>query len=195
MGDGGRRSCVAGREIPCPDPAGHALVLALHSLRDPHDEAKAHELAMLESHVTEIADDDWLLDLARLAARPRRRGHRRALPRPRGRSRRGAWHHRPRRPARLGPAHPARRRHRGLLGARAAPAALVPPPRLPLVRRVATTSSSGWPSPTCRRGDRRSSGPADADSVEGYGRCLALRGPSGSSRPKRFRKPPWRVAR
>lgn len=59
---------VAGREVPCPDPAGHALVLALHSLRDPHDEAKAHELAMLESHVTEIADDDWLLELARLAA-------------------------------------------------------------------------------------------------------------------------------
>lgn len=59
---------VAGREIPCPDPAGHALVLALHSLRDPHDGAKAHELAMLEGRVTEIADDDWLLDLARFAA-------------------------------------------------------------------------------------------------------------------------------
>src|SRR3954451_764135 len=33
-----RRSAVevAGREIPCPDRAGQALVLALHALRDPH---------------------------------------------------------------------------------------------------------------------------------------------------------------
>jgi hypothetical protein len=58
---------VAAREIPCPDPAGQALVLALHALRDPHDPAKADELRTLVERVQATSDAASLLDLAELA--------------------------------------------------------------------------------------------------------------------------------
>lgn len=58
---------VAAREIPCPDPAGQALVLALHALRDPHDPAKAEELRTLVERVHATSDDASLVDLAELA--------------------------------------------------------------------------------------------------------------------------------
>jgi hypothetical protein len=58
---------VAAREIPCPDPAGQALVLALHCLRDPHDPAKAGELTQLIDRVAATSDPASLLDLAQLA--------------------------------------------------------------------------------------------------------------------------------
>jgi hypothetical protein len=58
---------VAAHDIACPDPAGQALVLALHTLRDPHDSSKAHELASLVERVTDAATADSLLDLAELA--------------------------------------------------------------------------------------------------------------------------------
>jgi hypothetical protein len=63
-----RRSVeVAGHEIPCPDPAGQALVLALHALRDPHDVGKADELGALADRVRATFDDASLADLAELA--------------------------------------------------------------------------------------------------------------------------------
>jgi CDP-glycerol glycerophosphotransferase (TagB/SpsB family) len=58
---------VAAREIPCPEPAGQALVLALHALRDPHDQSKAAELAQLAERVTEEATATSLRGLAELA--------------------------------------------------------------------------------------------------------------------------------
>ena len=58
---------VAAREIPCPEPAGQALVLALHALRDPHDTAKAHELTELAEVVSHAATGASLRDLAELA--------------------------------------------------------------------------------------------------------------------------------
>ncbi len=58
---------VAAREIPCPEPAGQALVLALHALRDPHDPSKAAELAQLTERVTESATRASLRGLAELA--------------------------------------------------------------------------------------------------------------------------------
>lgn len=58
---------VAAREIPCPEPAGQALVLALHALRDPHDPSKAAELAQLAERVTEGATPSSLRGLAELA--------------------------------------------------------------------------------------------------------------------------------
>lgn len=58
---------VAARDVPCPDPAGHALVLALHSLRDPHDLAKVGELKALVERVSRSYDAPRLRDLAELA--------------------------------------------------------------------------------------------------------------------------------
>lgn len=58
---------VATRTLACPDPVAHALILALHSLRDPHDAGKAHELSQLVETVGSIADTAWLSDLAQLA--------------------------------------------------------------------------------------------------------------------------------
>lgn len=58
---------VAAHEIPCPDPAGQALVLALHALRDPADESKARELAALVERVRASSTDASLRDLAQLA--------------------------------------------------------------------------------------------------------------------------------
>lgn len=59
---------VAGQPIPCPDAAGHTLVLALHALRDPHDPGKALDLTRLVERVRESATDESLRDLAELAA-------------------------------------------------------------------------------------------------------------------------------
>jgi hypothetical protein len=58
---------VAARNIPCPDPAGQALVLALHALRDPHDRGKAEELRELAARVSADATEASLCDLAELA--------------------------------------------------------------------------------------------------------------------------------
>ncbi len=58
---------VAGRQVPCPDRAGQALVLALHALRDPHDVGKEDELARLVARVTDTFDEATLVDLAQLA--------------------------------------------------------------------------------------------------------------------------------
>lgn len=62
-----RTVTVAAQEIPCPDPSGQALVLALHSLRDPHDDVKAAELSRLVGRVTAAATEESLRDLAELA--------------------------------------------------------------------------------------------------------------------------------
>lgn len=59
---------VAEREISCPDRGGHALVLALHSLRDPHEPGKVAELDLLVERVRERFDEASLRDLAELAA-------------------------------------------------------------------------------------------------------------------------------
>jgi len=58
---------VAARAIPCPDPEGQALVLALHALRDPGDRGKAQELAALADRVRAGATNASLRDLAELA--------------------------------------------------------------------------------------------------------------------------------
>lgn len=62
-----RTLTLAAHELSCPDPAGQALVLALHALRDPHDPSKAHELTSLVERVKEMFDEDSLLELAELA--------------------------------------------------------------------------------------------------------------------------------
>lgn len=64
-----RRSTVtvAAHALPCPDPAGQALVLALHALRDPHDLSKAHELRTLVERASTVFTDSALRDLAELA--------------------------------------------------------------------------------------------------------------------------------
>jgi Uncharacterised nucleotidyltransferase len=58
---------VAARRLPCPDDAGHALVLALHALRDPHAPGKAAELEDLAERVGATSDAASLRDLADLA--------------------------------------------------------------------------------------------------------------------------------
>jgi len=58
---------VAAREVPCPDPAGQTLVLALHALRDPGDRSKAQELTALADRVRAGATNASLRDLAELA--------------------------------------------------------------------------------------------------------------------------------
>jgi hypothetical protein len=58
---------VAGHDIPCPDTAGQALVLALHALRDPHDQSKSQELTSLVERISAAATADSLRDLAELA--------------------------------------------------------------------------------------------------------------------------------
>ena len=78
---------VAGQDIPAPDRAGHALVLALHSLRDPHEAWRQSRPARPRaaarrptSRPTTCAT--WPV----LARTPRRRGHGRAVPPGRRRS-------------------------------------------------------------------------------------------------------------
>ena len=128
---------VAAQDIPAPDRAGHALVLALHSLRDPHDTSRQIDLHDLEQRLAGDLTADDLRDLAGLARDARRRRHGRAVP-PRGR--RPADRARldlRRRPAGVATADRALRHHGRQLGRGAAPP---PAPRLaalPLVRRVA----------------------------------------------------------
>jgi hypothetical protein len=64
-----RRSTVtvAAREIPCPEPPGQALVLALHALRDPQDVSKQQELADLSERISRSGTEASLRDLAELA--------------------------------------------------------------------------------------------------------------------------------
>jgi hypothetical protein len=63
-----RRSViVAAHDIPCPDPAGQTLVLALHALRDPKDARKADELTALVAQVVADATEASLAELAELA--------------------------------------------------------------------------------------------------------------------------------
>ncbi len=58
---------VAARDLPCPDVAGHALVLALNALRNPHDSGKLSDLDFLVAHIREAFDEAALRDLAQLA--------------------------------------------------------------------------------------------------------------------------------
>jgi hypothetical protein len=59
--------CVAGQDVPAPDRAGHALVLALHSLRDPHESWRQVDLHDLEQRLAGELDAADLRDLAGLA--------------------------------------------------------------------------------------------------------------------------------
>jgi hypothetical protein len=59
---------VAGQRVICTDRTAHALVLALHALRDPHDPAKAAELDDLVRRVSASFDGEALRDLAGLAS-------------------------------------------------------------------------------------------------------------------------------
>jgi Uncharacterised nucleotidyltransferase len=58
---------VAARQIPCPDRTAQALVLALHALRDPHDETKRSEMDEVAERIRRRFDADDLHDLADLA--------------------------------------------------------------------------------------------------------------------------------
>lgn len=58
---------VAAQEVPCPDPQAHALLLALNSLRDPHETTKMSQLADLVRRVSGSFDQRALLGLGRLA--------------------------------------------------------------------------------------------------------------------------------
>ncbi|MFZ2015352.1 MAG: nucleotidyltransferase family protein, partial [Nocardioides sp.] len=58
---------VAGCRLPVPDVAGHALVLALHALRDPHDPNKQSDVADLAAVLRGRFDDQKLRDLSGLA--------------------------------------------------------------------------------------------------------------------------------
>ena len=58
---------VAGQDIAAPDRAGHALVLALHSLRDPHEAWRQVDLHDLEQRLVADFTADDLRDLAVLA--------------------------------------------------------------------------------------------------------------------------------
>jgi Uncharacterised nucleotidyltransferase len=58
---------VAGQDIPCPDPPGQTLVLALHALRDPHDPGRAGDLTRLVERVRASATAESVRDLADLA--------------------------------------------------------------------------------------------------------------------------------
>jgi hypothetical protein len=58
---------VAAQEVPCPDPQAHALLLALNSLRDPHETTKLSQLADLVRRVSGAFDQPALRGLGRLA--------------------------------------------------------------------------------------------------------------------------------
>ena len=58
---------VAGRELPAPDRVGHALILALHCLRDPHRPDYQAALARLVQRSRAAFDERGLGDLASLA--------------------------------------------------------------------------------------------------------------------------------
>jgi Uncharacterised nucleotidyltransferase len=65
--DGRAGVTVAAREIPCPEPAGQALILALHTLRDPQDAGKRQELTDLSERISRTATEASLRHLAELA--------------------------------------------------------------------------------------------------------------------------------
>jgi hypothetical protein len=58
---------VAAREIWAPDPLGHALILGLHSLRDPYDPGKRADLTELVANLPALVDESGLQELAELA--------------------------------------------------------------------------------------------------------------------------------
>jgi glycosyltransferase involved in cell wall biosynthesis len=58
---------VAGQDVPAPDRAGHALILALHSLRDPHEAWRQADLHDLEQRLAADVGAEELRDLATLA--------------------------------------------------------------------------------------------------------------------------------
>jgi len=58
---------VAGQDISAPDRVGHGLVLALHSLRDPHEASRQVDLHDLEQRLDGDLTADDLRDLAVLA--------------------------------------------------------------------------------------------------------------------------------
>jgi hypothetical protein len=61
------RAEVAEREVWAPDPLAHALILALHSLRDPYDTPKRTDLDELVKNVPALFDDADRQALAELA--------------------------------------------------------------------------------------------------------------------------------
>ena len=58
---------VAAQEVACPDPQAHALLLALNSLRDPHETTKIAQLADLVRRVSGSFDERALRGLGVLA--------------------------------------------------------------------------------------------------------------------------------
>jgi glycosyltransferase involved in cell wall biosynthesis len=58
---------VAAVELPCPDPQAHALLLALNTLRDPHETTKIAQLADLVRRVSGSFDERALRGLGELA--------------------------------------------------------------------------------------------------------------------------------
>lgn len=58
---------VAAQDVPAPDRACHALILALHCLRDPHETWRRTELEALQQQLRDELDDEALHDLAVLA--------------------------------------------------------------------------------------------------------------------------------
>jgi hypothetical protein len=58
---------VAAQEIWGPDLLSHAVILALHSLRDPYDTGKRADLAELVVNLPELVPDSDLPELAELA--------------------------------------------------------------------------------------------------------------------------------
>jgi Uncharacterised nucleotidyltransferase len=58
---------VAGQDVPAPDRAGHSLILALHSLRDPQQSWRQVDLHDLEQRLDGGLDAAELRDLAGLA--------------------------------------------------------------------------------------------------------------------------------
>ena len=68
-------------DSPCPDPASQALILALHSLRDPHEPAKAADLDDLVVRISTGMEDTGLPGPRRVGMRPRGSRQRQAVPR------------------------------------------------------------------------------------------------------------------
>lgn len=59
---------LAGHDLPCPDLLGHALILALHSLRDPHDPTRKAELADLVHRLEPMLAPAQLRELSQLTS-------------------------------------------------------------------------------------------------------------------------------
>ncbi len=58
---------VAAQDLPAPDRLSHALILALHSLRDPHEASRHTELHDLQQRLADDLGEAQLRDLAELA--------------------------------------------------------------------------------------------------------------------------------